>query len=212
MGLLVFIAVTARIVAIHQSLLVRWEAAARKQAEQSETRANRSEGEAKQNLYESYLVSAIALQDTGLPGQRFDSLAACQKAFNLLNELSLSDEDIDRELTQIRTAAIAGMALVDVRPERAWPCPYRWPTFDGDFARYIYGDLENTVSLRRVKDNKQLPFALPASAAESHAFRSDPTDKFVGMTVKMKGHTLPCEQPTAATDRLSDQEQYERGV
>ncbi len=82
-----------------------------------------------------------------LPGRRFDSLDALAKAWRLR-----PDDDL-------RTEAIACLALTDLEPSQEWS---GWPEgsfdvdFDGHLQRYIRADRHGGVSVRRTTDDVEI--------------------------------------------------------
>ena len=75
-------------------------------ANQARARAQRMEGEARENLWASYLATARASRLSGQPGRRFAALEAAAKAAAI------------RPTIELRSEAASAMALVDLRPIR----------------------------------------------------------------------------------------------
>jgi WD40 repeat protein len=112
-------------------------------------RAERAEGEAKEKLWESYREKARALRMSRRPGQRIQSLLAIEEAMQLPLPPGHS-------LDELRTEAIAALAVPDVEMVREWE---GYPTgsigldFDGKVERYARLATDGTVSVRRVSDD-----------------------------------------------------------
>jgi WD40 repeat protein len=88
-------------------------------------------------------------------GQRFETLAALEKAVALGRELGQPPEWFDR----LRTEAIACLALPDLRPLRDWdglpPGTNQWDCDDGH-RLYARIDLHGHISVRRVDTDEQV--------------------------------------------------------
>ena len=108
-------------------------------------RAERAEREAKVRLWDAYLAQARAQRRSGRAGQRFDALKAVAAAAAM------------RGSPELRSEAIAGLALVDLRVEREWDVDTGRPVqFDYQVRRYSTDDGTGNISIRRVGDNAEL--------------------------------------------------------
>ncbi len=136
------------------------EAIRARQAERAQGRlrdeADRARaGEAKQraaaedHLYDALLGEARAKQLTGRAGQRFESLDAISKAAVIRSSSELSD------------AAVAALALTDLRDAKQWRFASHWLAegmcFDNPFALYACRT-PSGISVRRMRDDQQLAF------------------------------------------------------
>ena len=80
-------------------------------------------------LYDARLAQARAGSLSRRIGQRFDSLGAVADALKIARQLNLSDE---RKL-ELRNAAIACLALSDVRIAKEWDASEPTAQFDRQF-------------------------------------------------------------------------------
>jgi hypothetical protein len=124
-----------------------------------------AEEQATRRLYDARLAHA---KEGGLSrrvGQRFESLAALAEAVQIARGLPLTEE----RALELRNAAIACLALPDLRLAKQWP---GWPAgsdhvdFDGKLEHYARVDKQGAVSIRRVADDKQIA-SLPGSGSET---------------------------------------------
>jgi WD40 repeat protein len=117
-------------------------------------RATTAEKEKTQKLWESYVEQAHASRLTRQVGQRFNSLDALRNAIDLGRSLTLGPE----QLLRLRNEAIASMALVDLRFERALESEihsYDEVTFDERLRYFAYSDKGGNITIRRVADSAQ---------------------------------------------------------
>ncbi len=116
-------------------------------ANQARRLAQHREAEARENLFASYLTTARASRLTGRPGRRFAALEAVAKAAAI------------RPSIELRSEAASALALVDVRVAREWqgfPPDSERIVIDTRFERYVRGDLQRNISLRRVQDDHEV--------------------------------------------------------
>src|SRR5207237_1968945 len=110
-------------------------------------RARLAEADAKEKLWGAYLAQAQAGRWSHRPGRRFDGLELLKKAAEIRPSLELRNE------------AIACMALTDLRTLKEWEaflvervsC-----TFDTKCERYVFGDSQGILHVRRVQDEAEL--------------------------------------------------------
>jgi serine/threonine protein kinase/WD40 repeat protein len=118
------------------------------------TAAQRSEEEAKDQLFQALLHQASALRKSGQAGQRFDSLKALAEAVRIARARQYGEE----EFLKLRNGAVACLALPDGRQERVLlehvPDGY-WIAFDPNFRFFVYSDRQGNLSIRRVADGKE---------------------------------------------------------
>jgi eukaryotic-like serine/threonine-protein kinase len=103
------------------------------------------------HLVDSYVAQANAVRFSRRAGQRFDALNALRKAGEL-------DHSPDR-LADLRNAAIASLALSDLKPLREWPGLAEGTslvTFDPALGRYARMDQDGIVSVRNVADDREI--------------------------------------------------------
>lgn len=111
--------------------------------------------EAQQRLYRSLVDQARANHLSRRIGQRFKSLEVLTEAARMAREMSLPEE----EFLELRSEAIACLALADVRMEAGWegyPSGTLVVDFDGALKRYARSDRDGNVSVRRVADDHEL--------------------------------------------------------
>jgi serine/threonine protein kinase/WD40 repeat protein len=129
-------------------------------------RAELAEASANHRLFDAKLAEARALQRSQRIGRRFDSLAAISEATRIARELDLpADHFLD-----LRNAAIASLALPDLRPVKQWPGlpPGSFTiAFDGTLSRYVRTNWQGVVSIRRVADDTDIVPLLPGSGSPS---------------------------------------------
>jgi serine/threonine protein kinase/WD40 repeat protein len=119
--------------------------------------ADNAFGQAQRRLFDAKLAEARASRLSRRVGQRFDSLEALREAVQLAKSLQMGSD----QLYQLRTEAIACLALPDLRPvQNEWE---GWPAgssgeigWDVNLEHYARSDGEGNISVRRVADDKQL--------------------------------------------------------
>jgi serine/threonine protein kinase/WD40 repeat protein len=120
-------------------------------------------------LAESLLAQSRASRRRIGAGRRYDALAALNGARDLV-----TDPDRQREL---RDEAVACFALTDLVPGRRWHDEnggdWRGLDFDAEFARYALADPNGDISLRDVRDDRELA-RLPGSGLRAVELRFSP--------------------------------------
>ena len=117
--------------------------------------AEQLDDQSKRRLYDARLAQAKAGSLSRRIGQRFDSLDAVAEAAQIARDLKLPGA---RSL-ELRNAAIACLALPDLRIARQWS---GWPVgaatidFDGALEQYARVDDHGNLSIRRVADDKEI--------------------------------------------------------
>jgi WD40 repeat protein/serine/threonine protein kinase len=119
-----------------------------RRADQEAGHARKAEQQAREHLWKANLAQAQARRWSGRPGRRFESLAALRQAADV------------RPSVELRNEAIACLALTDlrVRPEQI-AAPYAEAIvlgFDRDYHRYVQGETNGDVTIRRVSDGAEL--------------------------------------------------------
>ena len=113
-----------------------------------------AEDQAMHRLYDARLAQARAGSLSRRVGQRFDSLDAVAQALKIARDLNLGEE----RLLELRNAAIACLALPDLRIAKEWN---GWPTgtwsvdFDSTLERYARVDRQGDVHIHRVADDSR---------------------------------------------------------
>jgi serine/threonine protein kinase/WD40 repeat protein len=125
----------------------RAQAALRAEADRAGAGEARQRHAAEQHLYQALLDEARSRQLSGSAGQRFESLAAITRAAAIRPSLDLSD------------AAVAALALPDLRQAKSWRLPKHWMAenlcFDDTFNIYAYRT-DSGISVCRVADNQEI--------------------------------------------------------
>jgi eukaryotic-like serine/threonine-protein kinase len=117
--------------------------------------ARQSKRDADEKLLASYQDEARAIRVSRRPGQRFESLAAVQRAADLGRALGLPDQKFD----ELRDAAVAALALPDLNPVGPW---HPWSAdgysidFDEALPLYVRTDRRGNCSVRRVADDTEV--------------------------------------------------------
>ena len=145
---------------------------------------------------QAFFSQAGALRNTGRAGQRFESLAAIMNAAAIRSEMVRSPgarrwsflgrdsagvaaeqsspaAEIAGNVLDLRSEAVASLALPDLRPAPPWegvPVDARELAITGDGNGYAFIDSEHRVHLRQGPTGRQL-FALPNSAAGAEWLR-----------------------------------------
>ena len=125
----------------------------------SNSRALAAERDATEKLHGSYLAQARASRRTGRAGQRFESLAALEKAARI------------RPTPELRNEAIAVLALSDLAVEKTWHARTSSNApiaFDATLERYAVESDAGVVAIRRVADQAEL-MRLPAPEGKARA-------------------------------------------
>ena len=131
--------------------------------------------DANRNLLKAYTTEAEARRQSRRVGQRFETLAAIDRAMKLAPEVGITDE----QRIRLRNEAIAALALPDLKVAKQFDVPRaRQNGFavDRDFRRYAFRLEDGTLIVRRMSDDgdlmrlKGLP---PASDSSKASFSPD---------------------------------------
>ena len=118
-------------------------------------RAQGAERNALERLFHASFAQAKASRGSGRMGQRHDTLKALAEAAALNGRVAVSPQDI----LDMRTEAIAAMALPDIRLGRQWegnPAGTNGRAFDSTYERYALSKKGGEVTIRRVADDQVL--------------------------------------------------------
>jgi WD40 repeat protein len=118
-------------------------------------RAQGAESGALRRLFHASFAQAKAIRGSGRMGQRHDTLSALAEAAALNGRVAVSA----REILDMRTEAIAAMALPDIRLGHEWePSSGAWNgyTFDSTYERYALSNKDGEVTVRSVADDRVL--------------------------------------------------------
>jgi hypothetical protein len=127
--------------------------------------AERANRERQVKLFDTYLEKARALRNSRRIGQCYGALQTIEQATTLARELGLPLQ----RFQELRTEAIAALALTDLRMVREWkgnPEGTLALDFDGPLERYARVGPDGNVSLRRIADDVEL-FLGPGFGQES---------------------------------------------
>jgi WD40 repeat protein len=133
----------------------------------SNSRALAAERDALEKLHGSYLAQARASRRTGRAGQRFEALAALEKAARI------------RSTPELRNEAIAALALTDLQVEKTWPVRKTSNApiaFDRDLELYAVEADSGAIAIRRVTDQSEVA-RLPAPEGAPRATFVTPFSK-----------------------------------
>ena len=113
-----------------------------------------AEDQAMHRLFDSRLAQAKAGALSRRVGQRFDSLDAVAQAFKIARDLNLGEE----RLLELRNAAIACVALPDLRIVKKWKSwSDTWNVhFDSTLERYARVDRQGVVHIHRATDDAEI--------------------------------------------------------
>src|SRR6185369_2072574 len=153
-----------------------WTSAQIRQTKENLQRAERAEADAVTRLHEANLNWVRANRLTGLPGQRFASLAEVARAAAGTNRLDLRNE------------AIACFTLPDLRPLKPWARTPDWDSFhfSPSFRLYSTNDRQGNLTVRdTVTDVVQ--YELPTQGARLTAAITSPNELFLA-TSDMAGN------------------------
>jgi serine/threonine protein kinase/WD40 repeat protein len=118
-------------------------------------KARQAERTAMDKAYKALVAQAQAERWSGRPGRRLDSLQALQEAAELERSLDLDG----KELLELRNEAIACLALVDMRLEKAWegiPAEHNAVAFDAPLQRYAYSDGQGVIKVCKLADSQEI--------------------------------------------------------
>jgi WD40 repeat protein len=161
----------------------------------------RAETRAREKLFESKLAEACARSLSRRLGQRFDSLALLEEARDLAKELKLATE----KYRQLGDAAIAALALTDMRLVRQWqgdPTGTCCVSFDEAVEHYARLGPDGNVSVRTVDDDRGqwfLPGFGQEVAPHGHLLLFNPNGRYLvlwGTHAQSKLWRLDPEGPT----------------
>jgi WD40 repeat protein/tetratricopeptide (TPR) repeat protein len=125
-------------------------------------RAVIAEIESREKLYQSYLAEARGTRASRKIGQRWGALDAVVRAREVLAQLDLTDAERQHRLLELRSEAIAAMALPDLRhvprwvtmPEGSEGTQNNWDVSpDGKY--FVANDATGPISVRRVADHPE---------------------------------------------------------
>lgn len=131
----------------------------------------KSEHRASERLLDSLIAQAEANRLSRRPGQRFGSLRLLKEALQLAQQLGVAEARGD----QLRTAAIAALAMPDLEPGESllgrWPEGTVHGDVDDSFTRYVRSDRKGNCSIRTLIDDKEL-FSIPGTGLEGRVWLS----------------------------------------
>jgi WD40 repeat protein len=129
--------------------------------------AVRAEHDRTEQLFHALFAQGRAKRYSGQMGQRFEALEALRQASEIARSLELDEKHVE----ELRTEAIACLALTDLKPLREWPnkaSPTYPVAFDADLERYAYGGAEGVVLLCRSADQEVVARLAPPGPGANH--------------------------------------------
>jgi WD40 repeat protein len=169
--LLLLLAVVSTVAAIRLDAQRDRAERSRREAEGHLQRAVAAEEEKQEQLWQELLARAKAGRFSRRVGQRFDSLAALDRAARMARERRMPDERFD----QLRHEAIACLALPDIRVREwdGWPEDSAGLDYHGERGLYVRGDARGGVSVRRLDDDAEIARLLGDGAKVQPYFSED---------------------------------------
>jgi WD40 repeat protein len=146
------------------------EAALRERVEESLARASSAERQSRQQLYTALLEQAKATVHSGELGQRVRALDAIRRAGAISNT------------AELRGAAIAALALPDLRLERTLSTEAPLVRLDPTFERMAICRERNPVEIRTVADERLVANLLPASLLPARNVKWSDDGRFLAVT------------------------------
>jgi serine/threonine protein kinase/WD40 repeat protein/predicted Zn-dependent protease len=142
--------------AVASTVAAFWLQRERDTARAAEDRAHKEEEAKTEKLFESYVAQARASRFSRQAGQRFATLDAIREAVRIARERDMPSKHLD----ELRTLAIASLALPDWRSLRVWKAfPEGGTSWDWDdrHDRYARASLlKGQVSVRRLEDDGEI--------------------------------------------------------
>lgn len=139
-------------------------------------RAVTAEIDADTNRWRGLLLDARSSRLSRAPGQRIAALAALKQAVSIAQARGMPPE----RFTEMRTEAIAALALPDLYVEHwwsGWPAGTQQSSFTSDLQTYARVDAEGGVSVRQVADDVER-FRIPSLSGANSACLS-PNGRYV---------------------------------
>ncbi|MGI8482127.1 MAG: WD40 repeat domain-containing protein, partial [Chthoniobacterales bacterium] len=133
-------------------------------------RAVAAERERTEEPWNSYLAQARASRATGRAGQRFDSLAAIEKAARI------------HPSVETRNVAIASLALFDARVARSWPRMHSrnaTSAFDATLERNACEVANGAISIRRIADQQEIARLTGPGARVEYIYAFSPDGQYL---------------------------------
>jgi WD40 repeat protein len=146
------------------------ETALRERVEESLARASAAERQSRQQLYTALLEQAKATVHSGELGQRVRALDAIQRAGAISNT------------AELRGAAIAAMALPDLRLQRTLPSGAPLIRLDPTFQRMALCHQSGPVEIRSAADDRLLATLPPASPLAVRDMNWSDDGRFLAVT------------------------------
>ena len=151
-----------------------------REARSAEARSVQARRLADHSLHDALLARGELGRDSRRSGRRFGGLEALAQAASIAEQLRLGAEPRLR----LRNAALACMALPDVRVARDWPINLtgwnRRISFDADLERYACGTESGQVVVYQTADGREL-FRLPGPGAPALRMRFSPDGAWLGI-------------------------------
>ena len=164
----------------------------------------RAQEHAMHRLYDARLAQARAGSLSRRVGQRFDSLDAVAEAVKIARSTKLGEE----RLLELRNAAIACLALPDLRVAKEWN---GWPSgsfsadFDSTLERYARVDRQGDVHIHRVADGAEIWRLQGMGPGQAWAWLS-PDGQFLALHrtgLRLKVWSLAGPQPVVVVEEVN---------
>jgi WD40 repeat protein/tRNA A-37 threonylcarbamoyl transferase component Bud32 len=143
--------------------------------------AEAAKKDAMEQLFEAKLAQARAGRLSNEMGQRFATLRVLEEAARLARSQQMPEE----RFLELRTEAIACLALPDLRVLRDWPAKTpleHFLNFDASLERYAHCDLEGNFLVREVADpGKVLRLPGPGQLPLEARFHFSPDGRFLAV-------------------------------
>jgi eukaryotic-like serine/threonine-protein kinase len=161
-----------------------------------------AEDRAMHRLFDSRLAQARAGALSRRVGQRFDSLGAVAQALKISRDLNLGED----RLLDLRNAAIACLALPDMRNVKKWNSwPNTWSvSFDNTLERYARVDRQGVVHIQRGADDAEISL-LPGMGPLEAWTRFSPDGHFLALASvdnQFEVWNLAGSKPVVVVERL----------
>jgi WD40 repeat protein len=194
--LTISVAVLLLLLAVGASLSALWLGRERDHAVQAERDRTKQ-------LFDALRAQARAKRYSRQMGQRFEALEALRQASEIARRLELDEKQVE----ELRTEAIACLALTDLKPLREWPNnapPGESAMFDPDLKRYAYGGPDGVVLLCRAADQEVVARLAPPGPGVVYVRPAfSPDGRFLAVGYWFRDHldTIVWELPEAGAPR-----------
>lgn len=139
---------------------------------------------ATERLYRSLRTGAEAARWSGRLGQHFSSLDSVASATEVLRQLPWPEADVQQEFVSLRNAAIAAMALPDVRKVRSWSYADQrhYAIMDPFLKAYAHANVDGSIFIQgfgESEERRTLPS--PVKSATVQSMQYSPNGRFLAV-------------------------------